>query len=52
MNLPSEDKRLLEDLCQQHGMSADKVLKLLDTTAWVESSEVSRTRGRTRRHES
>ncbi|WP_448873424.1 hypothetical protein [Desulfobulbus propionicus] len=31
MNLTSEDKRLLEELCQQHAVSADKVLKLLDT---------------------
>jgi hypothetical protein len=33
MNLTSEDKRLLEELCQQHGVSADKVLKLLDTVS-------------------
>ncbi len=31
MKLTSEDKRLLEELCQQHGVSADKVQKLLDT---------------------
>ena len=30
MNLTSEDKRLMEELCQQHGVSADKVPKLLD----------------------
>ena len=29
MNLSTEDARLLEELCQQHGVSAEKVLKLL-----------------------
>ncbi len=31
MNLSVEDKRLLEELCEQHGVSKDKVLKLLET---------------------
>ena len=31
MNLSSEDKRLLEELCKQHGVSQLKVLKLLET---------------------
>lgn len=31
MNLPPEDQQLLEELCQQHGVSADKVLQLLKT---------------------
>ena len=31
MNLSTEDKQLLDELCQQHGVSADKVVKLLDT---------------------
>ena len=31
MNLIVEDQLLLEELCKQHGVSADKVLKLLDT---------------------
>jgi len=26
MKLTSEDKRLLEELCRQHGVGADKVL--------------------------
>ena len=39
MNLTSEDKRLLEELCQQHGVSADKVLKLLDTVRDYEFKE-------------
>jgi hypothetical protein len=39
MNLTSEDKRLLEDLCQQHAVSADKVLKLLDTVRDYEFKE-------------
>ncbi len=39
MNLTSEDKRLLEELCQQHGASADKVLKLLDTVCDYELME-------------
>ena len=30
MNLATEDQRLLEDLCQQQGVSAEKVLKLLE----------------------
>lgn len=31
MNLSSEDKQLLQELCSQHEVSMDKVLKLLDT---------------------
>jgi hypothetical protein len=31
MNLTTEDKRLLEGLCQQHKVSFDKIVKLLDT---------------------
>ena len=31
MNLPPEDQKLLEELCQQHGVSAPKVLHLLKT---------------------
>ena len=31
MNLTTDDKALLEDLCRQHGISFDKVLKLLKT---------------------
>jgi hypothetical protein len=30
MNLSTEDTRLLEELCEQHGVSREKVLKLLD----------------------
>lgn len=30
MNMTLEDSRLLDELCEQHGVSADKVLKLLD----------------------
>lgn len=30
MNLSSEDKQLLEELCQQNCVSSEKVLKLLD----------------------
>jgi hypothetical protein len=30
VNLSAEDKRLLEELCRQHGVSQEKVLKLLD----------------------
>lgn len=29
MNLTSEDKRLLEELCPQHGVSADKEIKMI-----------------------
>lgn len=39
MNLTSEDKQLLEELCQQHGVSADKVLNLLDTVRDYEFKE-------------
>lgn len=31
MNLPPEDQQLLEELCQQQGVSAVKVLQLLKT---------------------
>lgn len=31
MNLSSDDKRLLEELCGQHDVSHQKVLKLLET---------------------
>lgn len=31
MNLPPEDQKLLEELCQQQGVSAIKVLHLLKT---------------------
>jgi hypothetical protein len=31
VNLSSEDKQLLQELCSQHEVSMDKVLKLLDT---------------------
>ena len=34
-----EDKRLLEELCRQHGVSADKVLQLLDTVRDYEFKE-------------
>ena len=30
MKLSTEDARLLQELCEQHGVSKDKVLKLLD----------------------
>ena len=30
MNLSIEDSRLLEELCEQHGVSREKVLKLLE----------------------
>lgn len=39
MNLSLEDMRLLEELCQQHGVSAEKVLKLLDTVRDFEFKE-------------
>jgi hypothetical protein len=39
MKLTTEDKRLLEELCQQHGVSAEKVLKLLDTVRDYEFKE-------------
>ena len=30
MNLSTEDKQLLEELCQQNSVSSEKVIKLLD----------------------
>jgi hypothetical protein len=30
MKLSTEDTRLLEELCEQHGVSLEKVLKLLE----------------------
>ncbi|MBU2541733.1 MAG: hypothetical protein KJ593_07500 [Candidatus Omnitrophica bacterium] len=31
MNLTNEDKTLLQDLCRQHEVNFDKVIKLLET---------------------
>ena len=31
MNLSTEDSRLLQELCEQHGVSREKVVRLLDT---------------------
>lgn len=39
MNLSTDDKRILEELCQQHGVKAEKVLKLLDTVHDFEFKE-------------
>ena len=30
MNMTTEDSRLIKELCEQHGVSPDKVLKLLE----------------------
>jgi hypothetical protein len=30
VTLADDDKRLLQELCEQHGVSTEKVLKLLD----------------------
>jgi hypothetical protein len=30
MNLSTEDARLLEELCEQHGVSREKVVRLLE----------------------
>jgi hypothetical protein len=39
MNLSTEDASLLEELCQQHGVSSEKVLKLLDAVREYEFKE-------------
>jgi hypothetical protein len=39
MNLTTEDQHLLEELCQQHKVSFDKVIKLLDTFREYEFKE-------------
>lgn len=39
MNLSIEDKQLLEELCQQHGVQQEKVLKLLETIQEYELKE-------------
>lgn len=39
MNLTREDERLRKELGQQHGVSADKVLRLLDTVRDYEFQE-------------
>ena len=39
MNLSSEDKQLLDELCRQNGVSQDKVLKLLQTVYEYEFKE-------------
>jgi len=31
MNLSGDDKQLLKELCEQHGVNHEKVLKLLET---------------------
>ena len=39
MNLTTEDQRLLEELCREHQVSLDKVVKLLDTVREYEFKE-------------
>ena len=39
MNLSIEDKKLLEELCHQHGISYSKVMKLLETVHEYEFKE-------------
>jgi len=39
MNLSTDDKRLLEELCQQHGVNVEKVIKLLNTVKDYEFKE-------------
>lgn len=39
MNLSYEDKELLKELCSQHQVSYNKVLKLLDTVQEYELKE-------------
>ena len=39
MNLSPDDSRLLTELCEQHGVSPGKVLKLLETVHEYEFKE-------------
>ncbi len=39
MTLPDDDKRLLGELCEQHGVSTEKVLKLLEVVRDYELKE-------------
>lgn len=39
MNLTTEDQRLLEELCQAHQVSFDKIVRLLDTVREYEFKE-------------
>ncbi len=39
MKLSIEDKQLLEELCQQHGVDQEKVLKLLEAVRDYEFKE-------------
>lgn len=39
MNLTTEDKRLLEELCDRHSVSYDKVIQLLKTVNAYELKE-------------
>ena len=39
MKLTTEDMRLLEELCQHHGVSAGKVMKLMNTVSDYEFKE-------------
>jgi len=39
MKLSAEDQQLLDELCREHGVRTDKVLKLLDTVRDYEFKE-------------
>ncbi|MEH7469700.1 DNA modification system-associated small protein [Priestia megaterium] len=39
MNLSADDKQLLQELCQQHELNYEKVLKLLNTVQEYEFKE-------------
>jgi enamine deaminase RidA (YjgF/YER057c/UK114 family) len=39
MNLSAEDKKLLDELCKQHGVNTEKVVKLLSTVRDYEFKE-------------
>ncbi len=39
MNLTTEDQQLLEELCREHQVSLDKVIRLLDTVREYEFKE-------------
>lgn len=39
MKLTMEDQQLLQELCEQHGVNTEKVVKLLDTVSDYEFKE-------------
>jgi hypothetical protein len=39
MNLSNEDRKLLRDMCQEHNVSFDKIIKLIDVNRQFQFKE-------------